>query len=101
MTGNGNRGSAALPSRGRMTHDSVQAGAMPQNKTAATHADWHAHHWEAEQDEAAHRAKKLLTGPRSYVSGAFLYRLNDALRKLVGQVRSHRWAGRLISLMLI
>jgi hypothetical protein len=93
-----------------MTHDSVRAGARPQSgaipqvhaaAAPASSADWHAGHWQAEQDEAAHRAKKLLTGPRSYVSGAFAYRLTDALRLVVGQIRSHRWAGRLISLVLI
>ena len=79
---------------------------MPQAHaaTAQAHAaspDWHAHHWQNEQDEAAHRAQKLLSGPRSYVSGAFLYRLTDAFRRLFGQIRSHRWAGRLLSLVLI
>lgn len=90
-----------------MTHDSVQAGAR--TRPAAPHAaaaylsagDWHAHHSQAEQDEAAHQAKKLLTGPRSYVSATYLYRLHDFVRLLVNQVRSHRWAGRLISLTLV
>ena len=60
-----------MPSSGRMTHDGVRAGARGQTaapysaqsasaKAAAAHAasaDWHGHPWEAEQDEAAHRAK--------------------------------------------
>src|SRR5438876_1231156 len=110
MTGNGNRGSAALPSSGRMAHDGVQAPARQQPAAhGAAHAraappsstDWHAKGWQAEQDEAAHRAKRLLSGPRAYVSAAFLYRLVDMLRLLVHQIRSHRWASRLVTLTLI
>lgn len=104
MTGSSNRGSAALP-RGRTAHDGARAGA----RQPAAHAravnpnsdDWHETGWQAEQDEAAHRAKRLLGGPRTYVSPAFLYRLGDGLRLLVNQVRAHRWASRLIALTLI
>lgn len=61
----------------------------------------HASRWQAEQDEAAYAAKRLLSGPRSYVSGAFLYRLGDALRLLANQIRAHRWATRLLTVILI
>jgi hypothetical protein len=43
----------------------------------------------------------LLSGPRAYVSPAFFYRLGDALRQLMSQIRAHRWAGRLVALALI
>jgi hypothetical protein len=97
MTHDGVRGSArSQPGAGRP----AQAAAARASAHAAS-TDWRGPHWEAEQDEAAHRAKKLLSGPRTYVSGAFVYRFSDAFRLLAGQVRSHRWAGRLLSLLLI
>ena len=93
-----------------MTHEGVRAGARPQAaaphgaRTAAAKGpsgDWHPNRWQSEQDEAAHAAKKLLSGPRSYVYGDFLYRVGDALRLVVRQLRSHRWASRLITLTLV
>jgi hypothetical protein len=93
-----------------MAHDGVRGPARPQ---AAAHgsarsrgaqvssADWRANGWEDEQDEAAHRAKRLLSGPRTYVSPALLYRLVDRFRSLANQVRSHRWVSRLIAVTLV
>jgi hypothetical protein len=111
MTGNGNRGSAASSSGGRVSHGGVrgparqQSAAHPsarvQTARAPSPADWQTGGWPDEQDEAAHRAKKLLGGPRTYVSMGFFYRLADGLRSLVNQVRAHRWASRLVTLTLI
>lgn len=88
-----------------MAHDGVRESARHQaaaNPAAqALSADWHARGWQDEQDEAAHRAKQLLSGPRAYVSAAFLYRLGDGLRSLVHQIRAHRWASRLITATLV
>jgi hypothetical protein len=107
MAGNGNRGSAARPSSGRPTHDDARAGAttaplkIAHARTSQSFStDWQPH-WQDDQDDAAHRARRLLTGPGSYMSGAFLYRLGDFFRRLGGQLRAHRWAGRLVALTLI
>jgi hypothetical protein len=93
-----------------MAHDGVRGparpptGAQPAAQTRpaqAASADWHAAGWQDEQDEAAHRAQRLLSGPRAYVSGAFLFRLGDGLGLLANQIRAHRWASRLVSATLI
>lgn len=106
MTGNGNRGSAASPSSGRTTHGGGRGPLRQQGRSGpraaqASSSDWHATGWQDEQDEAAHRAKRLLSGPRTYVSAAPLYRVSDGLRSLVNKVRAHRWVSRLIALSLV
>ena len=94
-----------MPSSGRAAHDSVRTGARQpvphpaaQGRAAQGSSDWC---WQDDQDEAAHRAQRLLSGPRAYVSPAFFYRLGDGLRQLLNQVRAHRWAGRLVTFTLI
>ncbi len=99
MAHDGVRGPARQPT-------TAQPGAQPLAQTRAraaqaSSADWHAPGWQDEQDEAAHRAQRLLSGPRAYVSGAFFFRLGDALGLLLNQIRSHRWASRLVAATLV
>jgi hypothetical protein len=93
-----------------MAHDGARGHARqqtsghspPQTRTSeASPVGWQACGWPDEQDEAAHRAKRLLCGPRTYVSAAFLYRLGDGLRLLINRIRAHRWASRLIASILV
>lgn len=104
MAGNGNRRSAALPPNGRA---GARPPPSPQHATTQARAaqlqstNWRACSWQDEQDEAADRAKRLLSGPQTYVSGAFLYRLGDTFGKVLNRVRAHRWASRLIAVVLV